>query len=54
MTTLPNSNIELMSVIALEFAKDVTEYWIVEDKENLAIPSHEKFKIYFSSNTRNY
>lgn len=45
MTTLPNSNIELMSVIALEFAKDVTEYWIVEDKENLAIPSHEKFKI---------
>jgi len=45
ITTLPNSNIELLSIISLEFAKDLTQYWVVEDKEYLAIPSHDKFKI---------
>jgi hypothetical protein len=45
ITTLPNSNIELLSVIALDFGKNITNYWIVEDKEELAIKSHDKFKI---------
>ena len=45
ITTLPNSNIKVGSVLSIEFAKDITSHWIVVDKENLAIPSHDKFKL---------
>ena len=31
ITTLPNSNIEFLSFISLDFAKDLTQYWVVED-----------------------
>ncbi|NFH00790.1 hypothetical protein FC831_10770 [Clostridium botulinum] len=45
ITTLPNSKIEIGTVLRLEFSKDLTTFWIVQDKENLAIPSHDKYKI---------
>ena len=45
ITTLPNSGLKIGDVINLTFAEDLTECWIIEDKENLAIPSHDKFTI---------
>ena len=45
ITTFPNSKLQIGDVIELEFAKDTTECWIIEEKENLPIPSHDKFKI---------
>lgn len=45
ITTLPDSKIELGTILKLNFAKNETESWFVYDTENLAIPSHKKFKL---------
>lgn len=45
ITTLPDSKIELGTVLKLDFAKEETSSWFVYDEENLVIPSHKKFKI---------
>lgn len=44
LTTLPNSGLKIGKVLSLDFESDIEE-WLLCDKEHLAIPSHEKFKV---------
>ena len=44
ITTLPNSKIEVGMILNLSFSED-KKTWVVTNKENLAVDSHDKFKI---------
>jgi hypothetical protein len=44
ITTLPNSNLFIGQILSLKFEDDI-KFWIITEKEHLAIPSHDKFKM---------
>jgi hypothetical protein len=42
ITTLPNSNLYIGQILSLKFEDDI-KFWLITEKEHLAIPSHDKF-----------
>lgn len=44
ITTLPNSKLYIGQILSLKFEDDI-KYWLITEKEHLAIPSHDKFKM---------
>jgi hypothetical protein len=43
ITTLPNSKLFVGQILSLKFQEDI-QYWLITEKEHLAIPSHDKYK----------